>query len=64
MSTANLTIQSGCYAYDPTIGTQYGYVPSLAAGITFVSLFGITLFLHIVQSTWSRQWWGYVSYPS
>lgn len=58
---SNLALQSGCPAYDPTIDTQYGYVPSLAAGVIFVTLFGISLFLHIAQSTWYRSWWGYVS---
>lgn len=58
---SNLTIQSGCPAYDPTIDTQYGYVPSLAAGVTFVALFGTSLFLHIAQSTLFSMWWGYVS---
>lgn len=63
-NSANTTMQSGCFAYDPTIDTQYGYVPSLAAGVTFLALFGTSLFLHIAQSTWSRMWWGYVSLSS
>ena len=58
---SNLALQTGCYAYDPTIETQYDYVPSRAASITFLSLFGISLALHIVQTTWTRTWWGYVS---
>ena len=57
---SNIPLQSGCQAYDPQIATQYGYVPSLAAGITFVSLFGISLSLHIIQATWTRTWWAYV----
>ena len=58
---SNLLLQTRCYAYDPTIETQYDYVPSRAAGIIFLSLFGISLLSHIVQATWSRTWWGYVS---
>ena len=58
---SDLSLQTGCYAYDPAIETQYDYIPSLAAGITFLSLFGLSLMAHIVQATWTRTWWGYVS---
>ena len=58
---SNLPLQTGCYAYDPTIETQYDYIPSRAAGITFLFLFGISLASHVVQATWTRTWWGYVS---
>ena len=57
---SNIPLQTGCQAYDPQIATQYGYVPSLAAGVTFVTLFGISLSLHIAQATWTRMWWAYV----
>lgn len=57
---SNIPLQSGCQAYDPQIATQYGYVPSLAAGIIFVSLFGISLSMHIAQATWMRMWWAYL----
>ena len=57
---SNLALQNGCYAYDPTIGTSYGYIPSLAAGVAFVTLFTVSMVLHIGQSVYKRVWWGFV----
>ncbi|KAL1618954.1 hypothetical protein SLS56_010325 [Neofusicoccum ribis] len=51
------SMRSGCVANNPDIDTSYGYVPSEAAGITFIALFGVTTLLHLGQSIWSRQWW-------
>jgi hypothetical protein len=63
MSATHLSLQSGCHAFEEGILNQYDYVPSLAAGITFVALFGVTCALHVIQATWTRMWWGYVSLP-
>ena len=43
-----------CYAYDPRYGTSYGYHPSLAAGIIFCVLFGISCLSHIVQAAFLK----------
>ncbi|CBF76494.1 hypothetical protein AN4912.2 [Aspergillus nidulans FGSC A4] len=50
-------LQTGCHAYIDGIGTPYGYVPSLAAGIVFLVLFGLTMVGQTVQFAWKRTWW-------
>ncbi|GAA82116.1 RTA1 domain protein [Aspergillus luchuensis IFO 4308] len=39
----------GCHAKIDGYGTSYGYVPSLAAGIVFCVLFGLSMLLHTLQ---------------
>jgi hypothetical protein len=55
-------LQDGCYPFNLELYGQpsYGYVPSLAAGIVFCSLFGIAMALHVFQTTWKQLWWTYV----
>ena len=53
-------IQSGCHALIPGIHTSYGYVPSLAAGVIFCVLFGLSLCGHIFQAIRKRRWTSYV----
>ncbi|KAJ7433447.1 RTA1 like protein-domain-containing protein [Mycena galericulata] len=36
---------------------HYGYVPKEAVAIIFLSLYGISTILHIVQAAWFRTWW-------
>ncbi|KAL4979236.1 RTA1 like protein-domain-containing protein [Aspergillus desertorum] len=50
-------LQTGCHAYINGIGTPYGYVPSLAAGIVFLVLFGLTMVGQVIQFAWKRTWW-------
>ncbi|KAL4743417.1 RTA1 like protein-domain-containing protein [Aspergillus similis] len=50
-------LQTGCHAYIDGIGTPYGYVPSLAAGIAFLVLFGLTMVGQAIQFAWKRTWW-------
>ncbi|KAL3470840.1 RTA1 like protein-domain-containing protein [Aspergillus californicus] len=50
-------IQNGCHALIEGYGTSYGYAPSLAAGIVFLVLFGLTMIGHTVQMVWKRTWW-------
>ncbi|KAJ5467697.1 hypothetical protein N7475_005449 [Penicillium sp. IBT 31633x] len=50
----------GCSAYIEGIGTSYGYIPTLSAGIAFCTLFGLSGILHTVQFIWKRQWWASV----
>ncbi|KAL4906049.1 hypothetical protein BDW74DRAFT_137621 [Aspergillus multicolor] len=50
-------MQTGCYAYIEGVGTPYGYVPSLAAGIVFLVLFGLTMIGQTIQFAWKRTWW-------
>ncbi|KAH8108532.1 RTA1-domain-containing protein [Phellopilus nigrolimitatus] len=38
-------------------GLQYGYIPTEWICITFVSLFGISTFLHLVEAIYFRIWW-------
>lgn len=59
-NNSNTVTDSGCVPYDPEIDTQYGYQPSEAAGIVFCALFGLSLALHVFQSTYKRQWTFYV----
>ncbi|RDH28686.1 RTA1 like protein-domain-containing protein [Aspergillus welwitschiae] len=49
-----------CHAYIAGISTPYDYVPSLAAGIVFCALFGISMMAHAFQSFRSRMWWCYL----
>ncbi|KAI9695784.1 MAG: hypothetical protein M1836_006050 [Candelina mexicana] len=58
--TSYLDLNKNCAALVDGVHTQYGYRPSLAAGITFVSLFSIVTIAHVGQSTWTRTWWAYV----
>jgi len=66
MSSKPLTLQqvheieSGCHALIPGIDTAYGYVPSLAAGVIFCVLFGLSLCGHIFQAVRKRRWTSYV----
>lgn len=52
-----LDLQDSCHAYIPGLETSYNYVPSLAAGVLFCVLFGLSMVVHIVQFTWKRTWW-------
>ncbi|KAI9508817.1 RTA1 like protein [Russula earlei] len=36
---------------------QYNYIPTRWVGITFLSFYGITTFIHIVQAYYYRLWW-------
>ncbi|CRL17754.1 RTA1 like protein [Penicillium camemberti] len=55
-----IQLQYGCPAYIEGVGTSYGYIPSLGAGIAYCALFGLSMILHTVQFTWKRQWWASV----
>lgn len=46
-----------CHAYVEGISTPYDYTPSLAAGITFCTLFGLSVLLHTFQALYGRKWW-------
>ncbi|KAJ7155123.1 RTA1-like protein [Mycena filopes] len=37
--------------------SQYGYKPSEAVAILFITLFGISTILHVGQATYYRMWW-------
>lgn len=52
-----VSLRTGCPAYIPGLETSYGYVPSEAAGIAFVVIFGVSSLLHLGQTIWSKQWW-------
>ncbi|KAJ5188654.1 RTA1 like protein-domain-containing protein [Penicillium cf. griseofulvum] len=38
------------------ISTPYDYAPSLAVGIAFCAIFGISMLAHIYQASWARMW--------
>ncbi|KAJ5692793.1 hypothetical protein N7462_002216 [Penicillium macrosclerotiorum] len=50
-------LATGCHAKIDGVGTSYGYVPTLAAGIAYLTLFGISMILHTAQFCWKRTWW-------
>ncbi|OKL60300.1 hypothetical protein UA08_04077 [Talaromyces atroroseus] len=37
--------------------SDYGYVPSLAAGIVFTVIFALIMIVHTVQMIWTKYWW-------
>jgi len=47
----------GCAPWDPVLGNQYGYKPSLAAGIAFCVLFTVTMTVHVAQAWYKKRWW-------
>jgi len=48
---------TGCAPWDPEQGNLYGYRPHLAPGVAFITLFSISMILHVVQAWWKRRWW-------
>lgn len=48
---------SSCAPYDTLPYNDYGYQPSLAAGIIFSVVFGSICFAQISQTIISRSWW-------
>ncbi|BCR85595.1 RTA1 domain-containing protein [Aspergillus chevalieri] len=50
-------LRIGCHGYIDGFNTSYGYVPSLAAGIVFLVLFGLSMIAHTVQCVWKKTWW-------
>ncbi|KAH0160356.1 RTA1 like protein, partial [Aureobasidium melanogenum] len=51
---------TGCVAYNPAQRTAYGYVPSLAAGIVYCVLFGLSMIAHTFQAVKTRALWNLV----
>jgi hypothetical protein len=37
--------------------SDYGYTPSLAAGVVFSVIFGLAMIAHTVQFIWTKYWW-------
>ncbi|KAL8804716.1 MAG: hypothetical protein Q9182_002408 [Xanthomendoza sp. 2 TL-2023] len=56
MSDAQLD-PPACSPWDPTHPPNYGYMPSLAAGIIFTTLFTLAFTAHLIQTLISRRWW-------
>jgi hypothetical protein len=54
------SLEGTCHDYVAGISTPYDYVPSLAAGIAFCALFGISMLAHVYQGYWAQMWWCYV----
>lgn len=52
-----MELRQGCHSTIPGLGTGYGYEPSMAAGIVYLVLFGLSMLAHTVQFTWTRTWW-------
>lgn len=51
---------TGCVPYNPAQRTAYGYVPSLAAGIVYCVLFGLSMIAHTFQAIKTRALWNLV----
>lgn len=49
-------VRTGCYAIIPGVQNNYGYVPSLAAGIVFCTIFAISMAGHFVQGVRKIRW--------
>ncbi|KAF3906828.1 hypothetical protein ABW21_db0200015 [Orbilia brochopaga] len=52
-----LLLRQGCHAAVPGIEPTYGYYPSLAAGVVFLVLFGLSTIGHIYASVKGRHYW-------
>ncbi|KAB8228578.1 hypothetical protein ETB97_000087 [Aspergillus alliaceus] len=50
-------LSRSCHSLIDGLDTAYGYKPSLAAGVVFLVLFGLSMIIHTVQFTWKRVWW-------
>ena len=50
----------GCVPYNPAQRTAYGYVPSLAAGIVYCVLFGLSMVAHTFQAIRTKALWNLV----
>jgi len=65
-TTSNFTYfipsEYGCETtvFLPWYAPSYGYVPSLAPGVVFCVLFGISCIGHIIQTSQKHAWWFYV----
>ncbi|KAJ5261083.1 RTA1-domain-containing protein [Penicillium angulare] len=46
-----------CQAWVDGVKGEYGYKPSLAAGIVLSAIFGLSMTVHIIQACWKRAWW-------
>ncbi|KAF7164071.1 hypothetical protein CNMCM5623_008790 [Aspergillus felis] len=57
--TAELRAQlrNSCHSLVDGVNPAYGYQPSLAVGIVFCALFGLSMIVHTVQFAWKRTWW-------
>ncbi|GAB7346850.1 hypothetical protein MBLNU459_g1935t1 [Dothideomycetes sp. NU459] len=48
---------NGCTPWTPGVSNAYGYKPSLAAGIVYCVLFGLSMLFHVFQTIRTRAWW-------
>ena len=56
------TRDTGCVAFNPDAKLPtYGYDPTLAPGIVFSVVFGLTMLAHFAQTIQHRKWW-YLSF--
>lgn len=51
---------TGCHALVDSVPPIYGYSPSLAPGVVFVVLFGLSTVVHTAQAIISRRWWTFL----
>ena len=53
-----VTRSTGCVAFDPDAKLPtYGYDPTLAPGLVFSVVFGVTMLAHFAQAIQYRKWW-------
>jgi len=55
-----LPSNQGCVSIVDGIPNSYGYVPSMAAGIVFLVLFGLSMVIHVGQTIYTRTWFNIV----
>jgi len=48
---------AACAALIPGLSPSYGYAPSEAAGIAFVTIFSLMAIAHTGLAVWKREWW-------
>lgn len=52
-----MALEDTCHAIIDGVDNSYGYRPSVAAGVVFCILFGLSMVVHTVQFIWKRTWW-------
>ncbi|KAL9603706.1 MAG: hypothetical protein Q9219_001025 [cf. Caloplaca sp. 3 TL-2023] len=57
MPDSTTTSPPSCSPFDPSYPPNYGYTPSLPAGIIFCVLFGAATIAHLALTILSRRWW-------
>lgn len=60
LSRQRILAEGTCRGYDPREDNPYGYLPSVAPGVVFSVLFGLTMLWHAYQAYRTRTPWLWV----